>query len=374
MVQNNKLAKKRPLFKRIKPLLWITVIIPTFFSALYFILFAADVYISESSFVVRSPRNQAALSGVGALLQNTGFARAQDDTYSVQEYIRSRTALEQLQQQLPIRGYYENNGDLLSRFNAFGINDSQEAFYRYFKERLTVDFDSISGIATLRVRAFAAEEGQKINIELLKQGEDLINRLNERARKDTLNYAEQAVVDAEKMANDSADALSQYRIQHKIYDLPAQSGVQVSLISTLKSEIIKVETQLAQLQSITPDNPQVAALKMRQKSLTEEMTQQIKLLAGSNDSLVTQSPEYQRLLMSNELAQQMLATAITSLQNARNEADRQQLYLEIINQPSKPDWALEPYRLYNILATLIIGLMLYGLLSLIIAGIKEHKN
>lgn len=374
MVQNNKLAKKRPLFKRIKPLLWITVIIPTLFSALYFILFAADIYISESSFVVRSPRNQAALSGVGALLQNTGFARAQDDTYSVQEYMRSRTALEQLQQQLPIREYYENNGDLLSRFNAFGINDSQEAFYRYFKERLTVDFDSISGIATLRVRAFAAEEGQKINIELLKQGEDLINRLNERARKDTLNYAEQAVVDAEKTANDSADALSQYRIQHKIYDLPAQSGVQVSLISTLKSEIIKVETQLAQLQSITPDNPQVAALKMRQKSLTEEMTQQIKLLAGSNDSLVTQSPEYQRLLMSNELAQQMLATAITSLQNARNEADRQQLYLEIINQPTKPDWALEPYRLYNILATLIIGLMLYGLLSLIIAGIKEHKN
>ncbi|OOF69968.1 capsule biosynthesis protein [Rodentibacter caecimuris] len=374
MVQNNKLPKKQPHFKRIKPLLWITVIIPTLFSAFYFILFASDVYISESSFVVRSPRNQAALSGVGALLQNTGFARAQDDTYSVQEYMRSRTALEQLQQQLPIREYYENKGDLLSRFNAFGINDSQEAFYRYFREHLTVDFDSISGIATLRVRAFTAEEGQKINIELLKQGEELINRLNERARKDTLNYAEQAVIDAEKTANNSADELSQYRIQHKIYDLPAQSGVQLSLISTLKSEIIKVETQLAQLQSITPDNPQVSALKMRKKSLNEELAQQVKLLAGSNDSLVTQSPEYQRLLLSNELAQQMLATAITSLQNARSEADRQQLYLEVINQPSKPDWALEPYRLYNILATFIIGLMLYGLMSLIIAAIREHKN
>ena len=52
----------------------------------------------------------------------------------------------------------------------------------------------------------------------------------------------------------------------------------------------------------------------------------------------------------------------------------QQLYLEFINKPSQPDWALEPHRLYNILATFIIGLMLYGVLSLLIASIREHKN
>lgn len=364
--------KKKKWFA--KPLFWLTVILPTAFSTVYFGAVASDIYISESSFVVRSPKNQASLTGFGALLQGSGFSRSQDDSYTVQEYMRSRTALEQLQQELPVKSFYDSQGDILSRFNGFKLNGSQEAFFRYFKDRLSIDLDSVSGIATLRVRAFKPEEGQQINQKLLSLGEELINRLNERARKDTLEYAEQAVEDAEKNVNNTAEALSKYRIKNKIFDLPAQSGVQLSLISTLKSELIRVETQLAQLVSITPDNPQVPALEMRQKSLRKEIEQQSKNLSGSNNSIATQTSEYQRLVLANELAQQQLTAAMTSLQNTRGEADRQQLYLEVINKPSQPDWALEPHRLYNILATFIIGLMLYGVLSLLIASIREHKN
>lgn len=352
-----------------------TTIIPTALSVFYFGAIASDIYISESSFVVRSPKNQSAMTGVGALLQGSGFIRSQDDTYTVQEYMRSRTALEQLQQALPVREFYEAQGDRIARFNGFGLNGSKEAFYDYFRQKLNVDFDSVSGIATLRVRAFAAENGQQINQALLKLGETLINRLNERARKDTISFAEQAVEIAEKNVNSTASALAEYRVQNKIFDLPAQSGVQLSLISSLKSELIRVETQLAQLLSITPDNPQVQALKMRQKSLQKEIDVQSKQLSGNtSSSIATQSAEYQRLVLANELAQQQLTAALTSYQNTKNEADRQQLYLEVISEPSKPDWAMEPYRLYNILATFFIGFILYGVLSLLLASIREHKN
>ncbi|WP_150538229.1 capsule biosynthesis protein [Actinobacillus vicugnae] len=367
--------KKKSLLNKLNPLLWLTVIFPTLFSAIYFGLFASDIYVSESSFVVRSPRNQSSLSGVGALLQGTGFARSQDDTYSVQEYMRSRTALEQLQTELPVRDFYATKGDILSRFNGFGLNDTQEAFFRYFKDRLSIDVDSVSGIATLRVQAFEASEGQQLNEKLLKQGEDLINRLNARGRKDTLEFAAQAVEEAEKNVNETAEALSKYRIKNKIFDLPAQSGVQLSLISSLKSELIRVETQLAQLQSITPDNPQVSALLMRQKSLRKEIDEQSKQLSGNTGSSVAnQSADYQRLVLANELAQQQLTAAMASLHNTRGEADRQQLYLEVISKPSKPDWALAPNRLYNIIATFIIGLMLYGIFGLLITSVREHKN
>ncbi len=65
--------KKKSFWKKMKPLFGLTVLIPTAFSAVYFGLFASDIYVSESSFVVRSPRSQSSLSGVGALLQSTGF-------------------------------------------------------------------------------------------------------------------------------------------------------------------------------------------------------------------------------------------------------------------------------------------------------------
>ena len=368
---NNK--KKKPSKMR-SPLLWLTVFLPTLFSTIYFGLFASDVYISESSFVVRSPKNQASLTGFGALLQGTGFSRSQDDAYTVRENIQSRTALSQLEEEIPVKDFYSTKGDFLSRFNTFGLSGSEEEFYRYFKARISVDLDSVSGITTLRVRAFDSSEGQAINQKLLNLGEQLINRLNERARKDTVEYAEQAVANAEHNVKEAGAALTEYRIKNNIFDLPAQSSVQLTLISTLKAELVRVETQLAQLQSMTPDNPQVEALLTRQKSLKKEINEQSKLLSGRGNSVATQSADYQRLVLANELATQQLAAAMTSLQNTRSESDRQQLYLEVVNQPSQPDWAAEPHRLYNILSTLIIGLMLYGVLSLLIASIREHKN
>lgn len=74
------------------------------------------------------------------------------------------------------------------------------------------------------------------------------------------------------------------------------------------------------------------------------------------------------------MAEKQLTIAISSLETAKSEADRQQLYLEVVSHPSKPDMPQLPNRLYNIVATFIIGLMVYGILSLLSASVREHKN
>ena len=98
------------------------------------------------------------------------------------------------------------------------------------------------------------------------------------------------------------------------------------------------------------------------------------IAGGGAGSLSTQAADYQRIVLENQLAEQQLTAAITSLENARADANRRQLYLEVVEQPSQPDMPYRPKRLYNIAATFIIGLMVYGILSLLIASIREHKN
>ncbi|PNQ00505.1 hypothetical protein PMCNG_01390 [Pasteurella multocida] len=369
-----KLKKYLKKLKKVKPLFGLMVIIPTLVSGFYFSIWASDIYISQSSFVVRSTKHQTALSGIGALLQSSGFSRSQDDTYMVQEFMRSRAALEMLEKNLPIRDFYETKGDLFSRFNPLGIKSEKEAFYQYFQKRQSVNFDPISGIAILNIRSFTPLDAQRINQELLKQGESFINRLNERARQDTVAFAKEAVNQAEKKVMTSASELSEYRIKNGVFDLQSQSEVQLGLISSLQNELINIQTQLDQVRAISPNNPQVQTLLVRSNSIRKEMQQQIKQVLGGGDSITTQTAEYQRLVLNNTLAQQQLAAAITSLQNTISEAERQQLYLEVISNPNTPDLALEPYRIYNIIATLFISLILYGITILLLASIKEHKN
>ncbi|MEI7825099.1 MAG: hypothetical protein WCI01_07355, partial [Chlorobiaceae bacterium] len=63
-----------------------------------------------------------------------------------------------------------------------------------------------------------------------------------------------------------------------------------------------------------------------------------------------------------------------SLEQARNEAQRQQLYLERIVQPNTPDIAIEPQRLKAILTIFVVGLLVWGILSLLVAGVREHHD
>ena len=97
-------------------------------------------------------------------------------------------------------------------------------------------------------------------------------------------------------------------------------------------------------------------------------------VAGGGRSLASKAVEFQRLALEKEFADKQLASALASLEQARNEAQRQQLYLERIVQPSLPDAAMEPRRVRNILTTLVLGLVAWGVLTMIVAGIKEHLD
>ena len=77
------------------------MLLPTAVAAVYYGLIASDVTSRSraSSCAARSGRS----SGLGALLQGGGFARSQDDTYSVHDFMLSRDALAELDKKLGLR-------------------------------------------------------------------------------------------------------------------------------------------------------------------------------------------------------------------------------------------------------------------------------
>ena len=177
-------------------LFWLTVVLPTLAAVAYFGFIAADVFISESRIVVRSPERQTA-SPLGMLLKGSGFARSQDDSYTVQDFILSRDALRILDEKLNLRITF-SKGDVFSRFPGLDWDDSFENMHRYYQKMVNMQLDSVSSIATVTVRAFSADEALKINQHLLEMSEALINQLNERGRQDMIRFAGNEVAEAEK--------------------------------------------------------------------------------------------------------------------------------------------------------------------------------
>ena len=316
---------RRPGFFRRHALFSLTVLLPTFLAAIYFGLYASDIYTSESSYVVRSPNKQStASSGLGALLGGagfSGFAKAPDDVFAVTQYIRSRDALNFLDEKLNLRTAWQSKTiDLFHRFDPLGSDQSNEALYEYYQKRVTVGADGSSGITRLAISGFGPEQVLRINELLLGQAEALVNVLNERGRKDLIRFAEGEVRLAEEKAKAAAQALSDFRNTKAVVDPEKQTMLHFEQIARLQEELIRTRGQLTQLKVFAPDSPHPPALELRAQTLEAEIAAETDKITGGKNSLASKAAEYQRLQLEREFADKQLAIAMSALEGARNEA------------------------------------------------------
>jgi len=352
----------------------ITVVIPTLMAVCYFGFIASDRYVSESRFVVRNPQKTVP-SGLGALLQGTSLSRSQDDTYSVHDFILSRDALRQLDDRQRFRKEFSDpNIDVFGRFPRLDRDASFEALYRYYQDHVAIDYDTASSISVLRVTAFSAQEAHAINDQLLGMGEALVNNLNARARQDLIQSAESEVQAAEGVSTRAATALSTFRSSHSVFDPERQGALQLAGIAKIEDELHASESQLAEMRRVSPANPQVSLLQARIDSLKQRLASETARVTGANDSLSSKSAQYDQLVLRNAFAERELASALASLETARNEALRKQLYLERLVQPNLPDRALEPRRIRSVFTVFVLGLICWGVLSMVVSSIKEHQD
>ena len=366
-----------PLLKRVsrgKIIFALTVVIPTILAILYYGFIASNVYVSESQFVVRSP-DKPTTSGLGVILKTAGFSNANDEIYSAQAYVFSRDALRAINRNDAFRNAYTRPSiSFFDRFNPTGLFGSFEDLYLYYRNKVGIEHDTVSSISTLRVRAYTPADAVKFNRELLEMAESTVNRLNVRGRQDLIRFAQTEVDEAEGKSRSAAMNLARFRNVSGVVDPERQATVQLQMISKLQDELIASRNQLMQFRAFAPANPQVPVLRTKIAGLTRDIDNELNKVAGGSRSLSAAAAQYQRYQLESEVADKQLAGAIAALQEARNEARRKQAYVERIAQPNSPDSAVEPRRLRGIIATLIFGLIAYGIVSMLMAGIREHHD
>lgn len=369
-----RLEKAKLLLRRADALFLATVVAPTLAASLYFGLLASDVYISQSQFVVRSP-DKPSTTGLGVLLKNVGFSNAGDEIFITHDYVMSRDALKSLNEKGAVEQAFANPSvSIFNRFNALGLDGSFEDLFDYYKSKVGVQHDPTSSITTLTVKAFDPKDAQRMNQQLLDLAEGLVNRLNNRGEFDLVSFAQREAREAEVAARSASQALAAFRNAQGIVDPEQQATVQLQLVSKLQDELIAARVQLQQLQALAPENPQIPLLRSRIAGLTRQIDAEFGRVAGSQKSLSASAVRFQRLALDREYADKRLTAALASLQEARNEARRKQAYVERIVQPNLPDEAQEPRRLRGILATFVLGLVAYGIMSLLLAGVREHRD
>jgi capsular polysaccharide transport system permease protein len=346
---------------------------PTVATSVYYIAFAADQYVSEAKFVVRGPAAQAS-GGLSSLLQTAGMSRAPEDTYAVQDFIVSRDALTELIKTQGLRQVFARpESDVLSRFPFYLGGETFEHFYKYYQNHIDVTLDSTTGVSTLTVRTFRPDDSQHIATALLTSAENLINRMNARERENALRAAREEVALAEGRVEGVGIEIAEFRNKESLLDPNKQSVPMLQGINDLQTMLSRTNLQLSQLVLSSPSSPLIADYKRRASALEAQIADAKAKVTGTDASLVPKITAYDRLSLQREFADKQLASSITSLEQARIQAERQQLYLDLIVNPNLADYPAYPKKFATIAVVFATLAGVYFMLALLIAGMREHK-
>lgn len=353
--------------------LFVMALSPTLLGATYYGLIATDRYVSEAQFVVRSATRSSGAGGFAAFLQMVGISKSQDDTFSVHDFIGSRDAVIQLAERLPLREMYGvAEADVLSRYPNIIYGRTLEQFHRYLKWRIEVIYNSNTGISTLKVQAFKPEDATQIADHLLRLSEQLINQMNVRIRQDSVRFADDEVKRAEQRTIAAQLAITDFRNREVTLD-PTRSSIHVmELVARLSGELSNASALLAEVSASSPSSPQLPALQRRVQAIQEQIAIERARISNTSDGLAQKIAQFEQLTLEREFSNKALAAAITALDGARSEARRQQLYLERVAGPTKPDQALEPQRIFLVATILTVNLIALMIIWLFVAGIRMH--
>lgn len=350
------------------------VVLPTLLASVYYGFIAADIYVSESRFVIKAPeRKSARASPIGALLQGTGFGSGANQSSEIIGYLQSRDALSHLSRKAdPRRAFRSSKADFFSRFPTIFQDDTFEGLYEYYGSMVSAQSDSATGLTVLNVSAFTAGEAQSLNAGLLDLSEELVNRLNARVNAQSIEESQARVTEAQERVRDARVQLGAYRNASEILD-PQQQGIGVLEVSNaLITQESALRAQLAEIRQNAPNHPSIPALEDRIAGIAQQVNRQTGRAVGTPDGLAAKITQYENLLVEQEFAEQALAAASAALVQARVEAKQQQFYLERVVEPNRPDEAILPTRLRGILAVAFVTLCLYLVGWMLSVGIREH--
>lgn len=350
------------------------VVLPTIVVAIFQTLIASPRYVSEAQFLVRSVTSRHA-TGLDTLFRTIGISRAADDAYAVQKYIVSRDAVAALAQAVPLREIFGRKGtDVFSRFPRPWQLDNEEYLYQYYLDRVTVVEDDAKGIFTLKVSTFRPEDSELVATQLIKLAEGMVNRLNQRAQKDTIDSAAADVAAAEKRTMEADVALNAFRMRELLVDPGKSSLGYIELIGSLTAELTQASVQLKDVEALSPTSPQIPTIQARIASLEDRIKIERSKLVGTDTSLATKIAEFERLTLLRAISDKALEAAMTSLDTARQEARRQQIYIEEVVRPHKPDDPMEPERFRSIMTVLVFGFAIFSVVWILSVGVGEHQQ
>ncbi len=357
------------------------VLAPSLAVVLYFAIFASDQFAVESKFAVRSveiesPQSDPANPSSSSSSAGFSFTASGQNAYIVTSYIRSRAIVDDMSPKLNLREVYRRpEADFWARLKR---DASIDELTQYWLSMVDTYVDSLSGVVTVRLRAFRRDDALALGQAVVETSEALVNRISERARHDATAMAEKEVRRAFEAVQKALAELHEFRDKAGIIDPGQTMGEIGKLLLPLLSEKEKLESELfVAVREMSEDAPTVHVLREKLEAVEthiKELKAKITSEPGAAGQTVAGSiAKFEELEIQRQLAERFYALAQADLDRAQQRANRQNIYLSVFVPPSLPEESRYPRRFAFSLLTFVALTIVWAIVIMVIASVEDHR-
>lgn len=358
----------------------VMVLLPVAIAGIYYATIAVDQYVAEFRMNLRAvdaPRIEPLQLFAGDATRTTAATESQ----IVVQFIASRAIVDQLDRQLDLRRLFSPQAaDWWARL---WLPATIEQLVYYWRNQVDPFYDTSTGTIVVRVRAFAPDDALHLAQAVVSASERLINDLSARARHDALASAEGDVATAEIRLKAALAAIREFRDREGLIDPGKAADANAMLATKMRDDLLKTNAELATLRVYMRDDaPAVRVLRARirsletqQRGLAHEMTAAAGSPSGQSPAPPALSQElgsYEPLDAERKFAETAYQHALESLDRARDNADRQHIYVESFVPPGLPESSLYPRRWRAVGTVALIAFAIWAIGALAVQSIRDH--
>jgi len=342
-------------------------------ASVYWLLIASDRYVSEASVIIRKT-DSISMPSLDISMLVAGIAGvSRPDQLLLREYLLSVDMLKKLDAELNLRAHYGSwERDWISRM---WLTD-MEWFHRHYLARTTIEYDDYAGVLRIRAQAYDPDMAHAIANLLVKEGERYMNQIGHEMAETQVNFLTTQVDVAQLRFQQASQRLLAFQNKKGLLSPQATAESMNVLIAKLEEQRSQIETQLASLpKNLDKDHPNLVMLRQSLAAVDRQLAEErAKLANPTGKTLNITLEEFQRLQMEVTFTQELYKAALTALEKGRMDATRMLEKVSVLQAPTKPEYPMEPKRVYNTVVTLLLALVVAGIFKLLESIVLDHVD
>jgi capsular polysaccharide transport system permease protein len=346
-------------------------VVPVCLAGAYYSFVAADQYVTEARFAVKAGGENSfgALSALSSLI-DTGQAR---DGLIIADYVKSTALLSTLEKQFDLRKMFTSaENDFFARLKP---GASTEDLREYWERQISVAVDRTSGLVTLRIRAFTAEDSLALAKTIIADAENMINQLTRKNESDNLERASRELDRSRTKLETTVSELRDARNKAGVLDVETAVQSYMELLTGLRQELSKQELLL---NISAAGSPQRQPILNRVNVLRDQIAQYEGSIAGQlrpgakETNLAEVATQMQRKEIEHSIAKDDYADAMAAYEGARIVMERQRSYLLTYVNPILPERSTYPKRILMFLSIFAVAGVLAASAVGIAVLVRDH--